>query len=798
SDETISKTISKEEKLSQKEESISEKIEQKESLAIEEPINKQEIDLGNENFQEKIEKIKPASIKFNFESFIGEKLLNVIGAIALIVGIGFFLKYAFEQNWINETVRVALGVGFGGILLYGGYHYFKKSYIVFSQGLVGAGIAILYLSFYAAYNFYTLIPYSIAIVLMLVVTILSFYKSIYYNSLTIAILGVLGGFITPFILTVENPTFIGLFSYLAFINILIVLMLYKKDNWRSIEFIGLITTFLIYFIWYFREFQYENFFISLVFITVIALMYYCITIYRISQPEIKYKTKSLISGIILVSLYYLSLYELVDVNYPAWSGFSVILLALFILASSIALKKRYGESFYNYDQNVITAIVLSIIATEIQFAGFKTIILYSVEALLLVISGLYWNKGYLWKMSMALFAITIIKLVFIPGTFYYQPIADFIPIFNLRSSSILILIGSLGISSYLINSNLEIKYKYILVNIINSLWSFILFVFLGIGVLDYYRKVISLADNHTQITMLEFSRPLMISFLWTLYSLILLFYGLKQNIITFKISGTIYYLFALALLLMSGLIFEPLEQYVPIINIRFVVVFLFIASTILLTKWLKKFSDNLIKVKLHTLISLLRYTFAILLFILLTVEINDYFSKKLIIETGDITEVISYYRPLILSFVWTLFSVAFIYLGTSKRLKGYIVIGFVSLLLSIVFGLFIGYTFSPISFYSPGLNLRFITLTAIIIGVVLIISFIKKEKDFLPWNRHIINILTICASMLIFLCMSFELNDFYKKEMIALNSAVLSDNDSEITFIRNQKQFTMSILWLIY
>ncbi|MFQ5633306.1 MAG: DUF2339 domain-containing protein, partial [bacterium] len=87
-----------------------------------------------------------------WEALVGGKLLNRIGALALIFGVGFFLKYAFDNNWINETMRVLIGFLTGAVLLFGSARFQKKDLPIFAQGLAGAGISILYLSVYASLN----------------------------------------------------------------------------------------------------------------------------------------------------------------------------------------------------------------------------------------------------------------------------------------------------------------------------------------------------------------------------------------------------------------------------------------------------------------------------------------------------------------------------------------------------------------------------------------------------------------------------------------------------------------------
>ena len=140
---------------------------------------------------------------------IGGKILNRIGALALIIGVGFFLKYAFDNNWITETMRVVIGIVTGFLLLFGGHHFQKKDYKIFSQGLSGAGIAILYLAVYSAFNFYHLVPQITAMLMMSAVTAITFWQAFKYDSQIIALFGWLGGFLTPFLLSlihISEPT----------------------------------------------------------------------------------------------------------------------------------------------------------------------------------------------------------------------------------------------------------------------------------------------------------------------------------------------------------------------------------------------------------------------------------------------------------------------------------------------------------------------------------------------------------------------------------------------------------------
>src|SRR5690606_23797780 len=105
----------------------------------------------------------------DLEKFIGENLANKIGIGILVLGIGFFVKYAIDQDWINEIGRVFIGIVAGGILL-GIAHKMRKTFAAFSSVLVGGGLAVLYLTIAIAFHEYEIFNQTVAFVIMVVIT----------------------------------------------------------------------------------------------------------------------------------------------------------------------------------------------------------------------------------------------------------------------------------------------------------------------------------------------------------------------------------------------------------------------------------------------------------------------------------------------------------------------------------------------------------------------------------------------------------------------------------------------------
>ena len=136
----------------------------------------------------------------DIEKFIGENLFNKIGIAILVFGIGFFVKYAIDQNWINEYGRVAIGLSCG-VILVGLAHYLRNSYRSFSSVLAGGGIAVFYFTIAFAMHQYHIIGQTAAFIIMIIITGFAVVLALLYDKLELAVIAAIGGFLTPFLVS---------------------------------------------------------------------------------------------------------------------------------------------------------------------------------------------------------------------------------------------------------------------------------------------------------------------------------------------------------------------------------------------------------------------------------------------------------------------------------------------------------------------------------------------------------------------------------------------------------------------
>jgi uncharacterized membrane protein len=167
----------------------------------------------------------------NWEQFMGVKLFAWLGALALFLGVAFFVKYSFEHGWIPPAVRAAMGFVFGAGLVVGGLRMVGPRYTITAHSLIAAGIVSLYAVTFACrsvyhFEFFGVVP---TFLLMSLITTTAFVLAVRLEAQVVAILGLLGGFLTPILINtgVDNP--VGLFGYIGCLNVgLLAVALHRR------------------------------------------------------------------------------------------------------------------------------------------------------------------------------------------------------------------------------------------------------------------------------------------------------------------------------------------------------------------------------------------------------------------------------------------------------------------------------------------------------------------------------------------------------------------------------------------
>jgi len=271
----------------------------------------------------------------DLESRIGSHWLNRIGIAALLIGVSYFLKFAFDNNWIGPAGRVTIGLLAGIAMVVWSERFRSNGYKAFSYSLKAVGIGTMYLSLWAAFQLYSLIPSVVAFVMMLGVTAATAAMALAQDAQILAAFALTGGFSTPLLLSTGQNREVALFTYMAILD-LATLTLVTFKPWRRLLVMSYAGTLLLYIGWYSKFYTRNQLSLTLFFATLFFAIFAIAPLITL-QPEGEIPLFAAIPAVVAfvnAGVYFLQAYamiEEVDKTYMAW--FALALAAVYILLS---------------------------------------------------------------------------------------------------------------------------------------------------------------------------------------------------------------------------------------------------------------------------------------------------------------------------------------------------------------------------------------------------------------------------------------------------------------------------------
>src|SRR5258706_14467270 len=213
-----------------------------------------------------------AKVDADLEKKIGQYWLNRIGIVAVLIGVSYFLKYAFENNWIGPGGRIVIGLLAGIALVLWSERFRARGYAAFSYSLKAVGIGTLYLSLWGAFQVYHLIPSAAAFVAMVIVTASTLALSLSQDAELLASFALIGGFATPVLLsTGQNHEFV-LFSFVCLLDAAILVAAILKP-WRRLLWGRFAGTIILYFGWYNEYYSLDQRALTVLFAALFAALF---------------------------------------------------------------------------------------------------------------------------------------------------------------------------------------------------------------------------------------------------------------------------------------------------------------------------------------------------------------------------------------------------------------------------------------------------------------------------------------------------------------------------------------------
>jgi uncharacterized membrane protein len=378
----------------------------------------------------------------DLESRIGSHWLNRVGIAAVLIGVSYFLKYAFDNNWIGATGRVTIGLVIGiGIVLWS-ERFRTRGYPIFSFSLKAVGIGVLYLSLWAAFQVYRLIPGGAAFVAMIAVTGVTVMLAIAQDAEILAAIALIGGFLTPVLLSTGQNHERALFSYVVLLDFA-ALALVRFKPWGRLLAMNFAGTLILYAGWYSAYYRRDELRLTFGFATLFFAIFAIAPLFAQSGAEADGILAKIPYAIALLNpaTYFLQIYtmlEEVDKNVSAW-------VALALAGVYVYLSREIGRRSRIAGMDLLhlaLAVGFITIAIPIRLDAHWITVGWFVEAAVLLWVGDRIHSEFLNFFALAALVLAVVRLLLIDN-FYSERL-----IFNSRIAIHAVAIIVLGLVAW--------------------------------------------------------------------------------------------------------------------------------------------------------------------------------------------------------------------------------------------------------------------------------------------------------------------------------------------------------------
>ena len=346
-----------------------------------------------------VDPVAPHRGAAGLEQRIGTRWVLIAGIITVIFAVAFFLKYAYDNEWIGPLGRVVVAAIAGLLALAVGEVTRRRGYDVVAKGVTAMGFAILYATVFAAHRWYALIDSGPAFAMAIGITAAAMLYAVVVDEVVVAVLSLVGGYVTPVVLSAGENLPNPLFSYVLIVSAGAMLCAYWR-KWGIVNIIAFLGTYLLYTGWFERFYRpamgvappVEPLGAAAFWLTVFFFVYLVLPVLH----TLVQRVHSQVQDIVLV------LANAAVVFYYLWTMLSdhhETSLALASLGMGAAHLGLMGLVFVRCraDGNLRNALLLAglafiTLAVPIYFEVYTIVMLWAVEALVLAAAGLRYRN----------------------------------------------------------------------------------------------------------------------------------------------------------------------------------------------------------------------------------------------------------------------------------------------------------------------------------------------------------------------------------------------------------------------
>jgi uncharacterized membrane protein len=463
----------------------------------------------------------------DLEGTIGKLWLNRIGIIAILIGVAYFLKYAFDSGWLSPSSRIVIGLIAGIGIVAWSEIFRRKGSAAFSYSLKAVGIGILYLSLWAASQYFHLVPASVAFVAMTLVTASTITLALTQDAEILAVYAMIGGFSTPALVSTGENHEIVLFSYVLLLDLAILAMVAFKP-WRRIVWGAMLGTAVMYIGWSAEYYDSTERTVTVLFASAFFAVFALVPLITpLSRSRWHPGMSITLTLLPLVNggAYFLALYAMYDRETVTLTWYALALAAVYLLLSSQFKRRVDGDPDVVKTVNLLhvaVAIAFITIAIPLKLDAHWITIGWLIESAILLYVGVKADTHFLRIFAGCTLALGVCRLLFIDN-FSTQTL-----VFNTRFATFMVAIAVMAgivIAGERLASAKEKPFIMLAAIALNVL----ALIALTREANDYFTRHIAETyqqrDMYQAATQLEIARDFSFSAIWIVYGAVLMIVG---------------------------------------------------------------------------------------------------------------------------------------------------------------------------------------------------------------------------------------------------------------------------------
>ncbi|HEY6271319.1 MAG TPA: DUF2339 domain-containing protein [Terriglobales bacterium] len=468
----------------------------------------------------------------DLEGKIGKVWLNRIGIMAILAGVAYFIKYAFDSGWIGPGGRVAVGLFAGIAIVLWSERFRKKDLKAFSYSLKAVGIGTLYISLWGAFEVYHLIASGPAFFAMVVVTAATMVLAVTEDGEILAAYALVGGFSTPVLVSTGENHEVVLFSYVALLNLgMLATSAFKP--WRRLMWGSALGTVILYAGWYDRYYTVDQRGLTVFFVALFAAIFAAIPL--VTPLERSRSREGLSITLMLLPLVnaaglFLALFAMYEHEKATLTWYALGLAAVYLVLSSVLAQRRGSDKNTVQVVNLVhvaIAIAFITIAIPLKLDAHWITIGWLVESAVLLLIAVRTRADFLRYFAGATLALGVVRLLVFDSD-HIQPTL----VFNARFATYLVAIAIMAAivaAGERFASDREMPF----VKIAGLALNLLALIALTLEAHDYFSRQITagygLPDYYAHYRQIDLAWNFSYSAIWLIYGAAMMGFGLWKR-----------------------------------------------------------------------------------------------------------------------------------------------------------------------------------------------------------------------------------------------------------------------------